>query len=476
MLACFKGTVSAKVNNLQQQLQRADIVPQPQNEQQVQKLNNLESQAWLYEGILERLGADPSANHEKIARTLEALEFKRSEILEELEPRRPRKYRVLANLQDSTRSLLASQAEKDYEQLQKIVSNVVLFARDRQPSQIILSEVTNKIATEITQSTSQISPYRLRLAYRIDELLKIISAKLILNSSSSETDNSYQAIVNELQARLSLLSREFNELLRLKHKSEYALNERVMEISRLSKNISDLHKSISNRDEDIAVLKRNIQHVAEIAKAKQLEVNKLQGLISKLESDVEHEVELNWEKQRSIDRLVDEIDQLNQQRSDLQQRLHNLSVDVENNESEVEGLQNEISQLSAYKSTLEQNLRKLYQYYQQQKDDNSQLSVQKSSLEKNLQELYQYYQQQQSEIDSLRAQLSQATTLLSSYSSSSRTQSIPKSISNEEEISVEDYENIDNKSDYKLVHVPPYNRKDGTPVRGYSYYKKRSNK
>ncbi len=77
MLACFKGTLSAKVNTLQQQLQKTDIISQPNNKQQVKKFNNLESQAWLYEGILERLGADPSANHEKIARTLEALEYSR---------------------------------------------------------------------------------------------------------------------------------------------------------------------------------------------------------------------------------------------------------------------------------------------------------------------------------------------------------------------------------------------------------------
>jgi hypothetical protein len=164
MLACFKGTISAKVNSLQQQLQRTDIIPQPNNQQQVQKLNNLESQAWLYEGILERLGADPSANHEKIARTLEALEYKRSEILQELEPRRPRNYRVLAEIQDSIRTFLASQAEKDYEQLQKIVTNLVLFTRSRQPSQIIISEVIKKLATEIAYNTNQISPYRLRLA------------------------------------------------------------------------------------------------------------------------------------------------------------------------------------------------------------------------------------------------------------------------------------------------------------------------
>uniref|UniRef100_A0ACD5GYC4 Uncharacterized protein n=1 Tax=Desertifilum tharense IPPAS B-1220 TaxID=1781255 RepID=A0ACD5GYC4_9CYAN len=120
MLACFNGTISARVNSLQQQLQRTDIVFQPDNEKQVQKLNNLESQAWLYKGILERLGTDPSANHEKIARTLEALEYKRSEILQELEPRRPRSYRVLAGLQDSIRAFWLVKLRKTMNNFKKL--------------------------------------------------------------------------------------------------------------------------------------------------------------------------------------------------------------------------------------------------------------------------------------------------------------------------------------------------------------------
>jgi hypothetical protein len=213
-LSCFTGTVSAKINSLQQQLQRIDIIPQPSNTQQVQKLNNLESQAWLYKGILERLGANPSANHEKIAKTLEALEYKRSEILQELEPRRPRSYRVLAEIQDSARDFLASQAEKDYEQLERIITNLVLFASSRQPSQVILTEVINKLAVEIAQSSNQISPYRLRLAYKLDELMKAISSRLILGSTSSKTDSDYQLLVNELRARINLLSNQFDNLLK----------------------------------------------------------------------------------------------------------------------------------------------------------------------------------------------------------------------------------------------------------------------
>jgi hypothetical protein len=51
---------------------------------------------------------------------------------------------------------------------------------------------------EIAQSSNQISPYRLRLAYRIDELLRVLSAKLVLNSNNLMPDGNYQSLVNEL--------------------------------------------------------------------------------------------------------------------------------------------------------------------------------------------------------------------------------------------------------------------------------------
>jgi len=51
MFACFKGTISEKINSLQQQLQRTDIVSQLDNEKPFKELNKLESKAWLYEGI-----------------------------------------------------------------------------------------------------------------------------------------------------------------------------------------------------------------------------------------------------------------------------------------------------------------------------------------------------------------------------------------------------------------------------------------
>lgn len=444
MLACFTGTISAKVNSLQQQLQRTDVAPQPNNKKQVQRLNKLESQAWLYEGILERLGGDPSANHEKIARTLEALEYKRSEILRELEPRRPRSYRVLAGIQDSARVLLASQAEKDYEQLQKILTNLVLFTRSRPTSQIILSEVINKLAAEIAQNTNRISPYRLRLAYRIDELMRILSEKLVLGSDGSITDRNYQSLVNELRSRIKLLSQEFGSLLRAKQEDKKELNRRIQEISSLTKNISALHRDISNRDADIVALRKNIQSITELAQEKQTQINSLQNLISDLERDIQSSAEINREKQKSINQLQSQLSELSQQKSNLQKRIRDLSAYAKTKESEVEYLQNEKSQINSQKLDIQRQYHNLYQHYQQQQ-------TQISNLEEQLANLANTNRPQTQAINQKMSPLS------------------AKPVATKSKISQEEYQIISNQSEY--IPVKGYYKKNGKWV--HQYYRRR---
>lgn len=422
-LSCFTGTVAAKINSLQQQLQRTDVIPQHDNVQQVQKLNNLESQAWLYKGVLERLGADPSANHEKIAKTLEALEYKRSEILQELEPRRPRSYRVLGEIQDSARNFLASQAEKDYEQLQKIVANLILFMRSRQPSQIILSEAIAKLTSEIAQSSNQISPYRLRFAYRIDELLRVLSAKLVLNSNSPKTDGNYQSLVNELHSRINLLSQEFNNLLRVRQEDKNGLNRRIREISTLTKTISDLHKDISNRDADIGALRSSIQNLAESVQEKQVQINNLQNSIRNLQREVQNSDNINHRKQDQINQLQSQLSQLNQQKSSLQKRIEDLSTYDRNKASEIENLQNERSRLNS------QNL----------------------DLQRKNQVLYQQYQRQQSEISSLNQRLEELSRGNRVRSQKSTPQPTARTVATQEKISEAEYQRITNQNEYEYV-------------------------
>lgn len=444
MLSCFTGNISARINKLQKQLQRTDIVSQPDNKQQIAKLNNLESQAWLYEGILLRLGENSSVDHEKIARTLEALEFKRNEILQELKPRRPKRYRVLAGIQHSARELLASKAEKDYEQLQKIVTNTVLFAREREPSQIIILEVIEKLATEITQNKNKISPYRLRLAYKIDELIKILSAKLVLGSDSSETDSDYQSLVNELRSRLKILSEEFNSLLTAKQEDTNELNRRIREISNLGKNISDLHRDISNRDADIVTLQKNIQELKESAKSKQTQIDSLQDSISNLKKDIKNSTEVDERKQAQINYLREQLSQLNQQKQDIQKKMQNIANHAQRKESQLADLISEKSELVS----------------------------QKSDLERRYQNLYQNYQQQQNEINNLKQKIKSLSQPNRSQPSNYRFQTSQKaSQETRSKITTEEYKRIVNKSDYVYVKA---HKRNGSYVK--AHYRRRPNR
>ncbi|HYX15725.1 MAG TPA: hypothetical protein VE944_15425 [Nostoc sp.] len=440
LLACFKGTVSARINSLQQQLQRTDIVSQPDNQQQVQKLNNLESQAWLYEGILERLAEDPSINHEKIARTLEALEHKRSEILQELVPRRPRKYSILAGIQDSARFLLASQAEKDYERLERIVTNLVIFVRSTQPSEIILSELIEKLALEITQNANQISPYRLRLAYKIDDLIRVLSAKLILGDSSI-TDSTYQNIINELRSRINLLSEQLKSLLTSRQDNKNELNKYIKEISNLTTKISDLYKTIYNLDADLSAVRKSNQNIIELSKKKQSQIDSLEKLISKLQKDIQNSTDIEQIKQGKINYLENKLSQLNQQKSDLEKRIQDINDYGQSKKSEVENLQIEKSQLSS----------------------------QKSELQRQYQVLYQHYQQQQNEIAKLKEQIKNLSQISRSESSSPTNRTLQQPIKEtREKITPEEYDKIYNKDDYIPVKA---HYRNGSPVK--AHYRRR---
>jgi hypothetical protein len=444
-LACFRGTVSAKINSFQQQLQRTDIVAQPANTKQLQRLNNLESQAWLYKNILERLGADPSANHEKIAQTLEALESKKSEILQELEPRRPQNYRLLAGIQNFARhNLLASQAEKDYEKLEEIVVNLVSFVENKKPSQIILSEVTKRLSTEIGQNSNQISPYRLRLAYKLSELIKLISERLILNVTNSEIVGGDQALVSELRSRINLLSEQFKNLLKSRQDRDIEIGRRTQEITKLTNNISNLHRVISYHDDDTEALRRNVQELAELAHRKQEEIDRQQAVIFKMQEDFRDLGGNDQRKKSQITSLQNHLAQLNQDKIALQKELQN-SIDYFRRK------EYEISEL---------------------KREKLQLDAQRVELERQCSLLYQTQQQSQNEIAGLKQKLENLAKKHESNSQSSTHTTSPYPVSGvttKPKISVQEWKEISNQSEY--IYVRAYQKKNGTLVD--EHYRKR---
>lgn len=327
MFACFQGTLAEKVNSLQKQIQRTDVVSQQGNKEQLKRLNELESQVWLYKGILERIGSDPSVNHETIARTLEALDNKRDEIIEELEPRKPKSYRIFTDLQDSARTLLASQAENDYEQLQKVVANLVVFVRAKNPSQTILEDAISELAREITSRSSQISPYRLRLAYKLEELMRSLSEKIVLDQTSLSTASNYKSIVDELSSRVSLLSREFNKLLASSQQDKGNLQRSSDEISRLTTSITKLHKEATSRDLRISAYRQKNQKLTRISEDSQAELDNLRSLIRNLGKEIQSVSESEKAKQRKIDELQREVSRLGQQTLDPEKRPNIIDID-----------------------------------------------------------------------------------------------------------------------------------------------------
>lgn len=347
MRACFVGSIPTKVNDLQKKLQNIDIFSQPDNNNQVRKLSILESQAWLYRGILERLGSDPLANHEKVAKTIEALEFKRHEFLRELEPRRPVNYRILSEIQNSARELLASQAEKDFEQLQKIFTNLVLFARDKKPSQIILSEIIEELSEQILESSNQISPYRLRLALRADELMRILSDKLILNVDNPTSTNNYQSIINELRSRLSLLSNEFNNLLEENNEDKNRLFKRNSEIGTLTRNISFLSRELSNRNSDISKLRANVELYSENNRGFREKENTLKARVRTLQNELNRERNKNQDIENDLERLKNKISIESKQKLNLEEKLKLLSERFESQEIIISQLSEQIDSSSS---------------------------------------------------------------------------------------------------------------------------------
>jgi chromosome segregation ATPase len=376
---------------------------------------------------LERLGADPSANHENIAKTLEALEYKRSEILQELEPRRSGGYRVLAGIQDSAREFLASQAEKDYEQLNKIVTNLVLFANGRKPSQVILSDVIKQVAVEIKQSSDAISPYRLRLAYKIDELIKVISSRLVLGSNNSETDSNYQSLISELRSQINLLSDQFNGLLNAQQANQAERETLLQEISNRNRNISDLYRDKLNLETDIAALRKNSDALSDLLRDKQNEIDGLQNLIDELKRNIGSSVENFRRRQSEIDKLKNQLSKLNQEKQDLTQRIQSANKHALRKESEVSGLQSEKSQLNLQKLELERQYQSLYKNYQQQQNE-------MADLKKKLEDLSQANQ----------AKSSASTGMIARPS-------IKAGIATKPSISPKEWERIHNQSDYYYV-------------------------
>lgn len=319
IICCFKGNIAAKANNLQKQLQgRTVFVSQLNNQQQIQRLNKLDSQAWLCMGILERLGANNAESNERIAKTIEILKSKKIEILDELNPRRPEKYRKLAKIQNFFESIILSKAEKDFIQIEKIIDEVVLAVKNSQPSETIIQESLNKLSRETAINAEKISPYRLRIMYKIGGLLNDISLKELFNLGNPELANLNESIINELKEQRKILSKEFNKLIQEKYVMQQELE------SYLS-TLNNLNGAIYERETELL----------------------------RLREELESYIAANINRQNQISSLNTGLNKLNQkllesqsQKDSLDKRVNQLIQDVRRKELEIEKLTNQLAKYS----------------------------------------------------------------------------------------------------------------------------------
>lgn len=148
-----------------------------------------------------------------------------------------------------------------------------------------------------------------------------------------------------------------------------------------------------------------------------------------------------------ISNLQNQLSQLNQEKSDLQKRIQDIVDYARSKESDVDKLQSEKSHLNS----------------------------QKSELQLQYQTLYKHYQQQQNEIASLREQIknpSQTNRAQSTSPADKTPQPSIKRVATKKIVSVKEYENISNQSDY--VYIDVYYREDGTAIR--VHYRRKPNR
>ncbi|MEP0754293.1 hypothetical protein NDA03_18910 [Trichocoleus sp. Lan] len=290
--------------------------------QQVERLNNLDSQAWLYLGVLERLGTRKAESHERIAKTIEALRQKKGEIQDELKPRRPEKYHALEKLKARTQDIFAFipsiQAKRDFEHIEKIINELILSNKNKQPSKTVIQDVLEELSLRTSRNASKISPARLGLVYRVEELLYSISQKQISNLNRSELDELNEKFVNELKDQRDILSKEFNKLL----SDKYAKQQ---ELEIYSIKLDNLNKEIAERESALSRLQGKIEKYIQLEQVNQNKINNLNSKLNELNRKLlELEAQKKtWTAQKS--RLIQDLNQEQQNVNKLNTQLSKYS-------------------------------------------------------------------------------------------------------------------------------------------------------
>ncbi|MGD1701908.1 hypothetical protein [Dapis sp. BLCC M229] len=300
LLSCFHGTVSNKVNKLQKQLQDTEFISQINNKEQIKKLNNLDFQAWLYIEVLDKLGKNEAECHKKITKTIEILKQKKAEILEELEPRRPKNYRLFKRIHNFFQDGNLTRTEKELNRIDKILNDLVCAAKKSSPSPDIIQDLLNDLYLAISQNAENIHPKKIGLLYKVGELLNLISKKEISRLDRQELDNYYESTIKELKSQIKVFSTELKKLLQEKYVHEQELQR--------------LNKVIAEGNIEIAKISEEVKHYREQCKSQNSLVDNLQHQLNVANQKLKA---VQTERKSILNRNNQLIEDINQKQSEI---------------------------------------------------------------------------------------------------------------------------------------------------------------
>ena len=157
---CFKGDIASKINNSQRKFQLEN-----QSSKSLEDLNCSEIQASVYLGILERLRSNGIESHERIAKTIEVLKYRRKCLCELIQPIQSDKYK---RVKDKLDRINLSVVEKDLKEIESIIDDVTQLVVKSQLSDHVIEDTVDWLSKKILRgSAEKISPSRLGIIYRI---------------------------------------------------------------------------------------------------------------------------------------------------------------------------------------------------------------------------------------------------------------------------------------------------------------------
>ena len=231
-----------------------------------------------------------------------------------MEPRRPKKYRILASFQNFIQSLVLEEAEKDYYQIDKIVNSLVWTLRNSPPSETIVEELLERLVVDTNQNKAKISLFRLGLLYKLEELLNGIALKKISTSNVTETNHASRDLIDDLRFQRDILTEEFSKL----------FNQNQVKQQELNKNHGDLavlRKIISEHNSTLALLRKELENHTEINHNNQVQINELASRLkqateelSQLKVERKHLIKNSLRKQSEINDLAEQLRKFSQER------------------------------------------------------------------------------------------------------------------------------------------------------------------